>query len=90
MKMETSKTLYTPDNKKEPISLTEEQKNAVRNITLGIEEVDENIREMAVQNGDVVRTLENGHPLNRLIADQKGETTGYISFQNFFLQQPSF
>ena len=83
MKMETSKTLYTPDNKKEPISLTEEQKNAVRNITLGIEEVDENIREMAVQNGDVVRTLENGHPLNRLIADQKGETTGYIACEDF-------
>jgi len=81
--METSKTLYTPDNKKEPISLTEEQKNAVRNITLGIEEVDENIREMAVQNGDVVRTLENGHPLNRLIADQKGETTGYIACEDF-------
>ncbi len=79
--MANTETIYTPEKKKEPISLTSEQKNSVRNITLGIEEVDENIRSMAQE--DVVQTLENGHPLNRIITDTKGEMIGYIACEDF-------
>lgn len=73
--------LYTPEKKKETLSLTEDQKNTVRNITLGIEEVDEAILSMAVE--DVVHTLENGQPLNRVIADSEGNITGYIACEDF-------
>ena len=74
-------TLYTPEKKKEALSLTEDQKNAVRGITLGLEEVAEDIREMAVE--DVIHTLENGHPLNRVITSQEGDTTGYVACEDF-------
>lgn len=78
--MENS-TIYAPEKKKNVLSLTEGQKNAVRNITLGIEEADEAIREMAVE--DVIHTLENGHPFNRVIADTEGSTAGYIACEDF-------
>ncbi len=61
--------------------LTDKQKNAVRRITLGIEEVDERVRQMAQE--DVVHTLENGHPLNRLITNDSGEVIGYIACEDF-------
>lgn len=73
--------LYKPEHEREHLSLDENQKNAVRAITLGIEEVDETIREMAVL--DVVATLENGHSLNRLVVDEKGETIGFIACEDF-------
>ncbi len=57
--------LYTPEKKKEHLALNEHEKESVNNITLGISEVDDNIKSMAVESGDVVNTLENGHPLNR-------------------------
>ena len=63
------------------IELTIEQKEAVRDITLSIGEVDRNIREMAVDN--VIDTLENGHPLNRIIEDKEGNTISYIACENF-------
>lgn len=78
--METS-PLYTPEKPKEHLHLSEGQKDAIRAITLGIEEVDEAVREMAVE--DVIHTLENGHPLNRIIPDQEGGTTGYIACEDF-------
>lgn len=76
-----NQTLYAPEKKKEALHLTEDQKTAVRSITLGLEEVDETIREMAVE--DVIHTLENGHPLNRVIANQEGGTAGYIACEDF-------
>ena len=79
--MEFSKTIYQLEKNKERLVLTNEQKEAVRNITLDIEEVDESIRLMAVD--DVAHTLENGHPLNRVITDPKGNTTGYIACEDF-------
>jgi len=79
--MEFPKTLYQPEKFKEHLVLTAEQKEAVRNITLGIEEVDEAIRLMAVD--DVTRTLENGHPLNRIITNQNGDVSGYIACEDF-------
>ncbi|HBD05531.1 TPA: hypothetical protein DCZ32_03675, partial [Candidatus Uhrbacteria bacterium] len=63
------------------LSLSEQQKHAVRRITLGVESVDETVRQMAQE--DVVKTLENGNPLNRLITDEKGETVGYIACEDF-------
>jgi len=79
--METHKTLYSPEKEKEHLILTNEQKDNVRNITLGIEEVDEAIRSMAVE--DVITTLENGHPLNRIIADQEKNVNGYVACEDF-------
>jgi hypothetical protein len=79
--MEKQQTVYTPESKKDHISLTEEQKNTVRNITLGIEEVDETVRSMAIE--DVIHTLENGHPLNRIITDQEEKINGYIACEDF-------
>ncbi|EKE20549.1 MAG: hypothetical protein ACD_7C00533G0006 [uncultured bacterium] len=79
--MEFPKTLYQPEKKKEPLVLTAEQKESIRNITLGIEEVDESIRMMAVDN--VAKTIENGHPLNRIITDKEGEISGYIACEDF-------
>ncbi len=53
--------LYAIEKKeKNHLELSREQTESVRDITLGIEEVDQIVRELAVD--DVVRTLENGHP----------------------------
>ncbi len=81
--MKSPETIYTLAQEKEVphLSLTPEQKNVVERITLGIEEEDEMVRRMA--NGDVVKTLENGHPLNRLITTTDGKTTGYIACEDF-------
>lgn len=79
--MESLKTVYTQETINERLSLNDAQKEAVRAITLGIEEVDETIRSMAVD--DVIQTLENGNPLNRIITDQKGATMGYIACEDF-------
>ncbi len=82
MSLEKPQTIYKPENKERTrISLTPEQKRTVQNITLGIEEVDETIRSMAL--GDVVETLENGHPLNRIISDQEGRIHGFIACEDF-------
>lgn len=50
-------------------------------ITRSIDEVDELVRELAID--DVVSTLENGHPLNRLITTPEGELVGYIACEDF-------
>jgi len=74
--------IYDPTAEKtEPISLTLEQKDDLRRITLGVEEVDETVRQMAVE--DVINTLESGHPLNRIINNQEGEAIGYIACEDF-------
>ncbi len=77
-------TLYNPEKtKKDHISLTEKQKEMINNITLGISEVDENITSFAVESGDVIKTLENGHPLNRILTGENEETIGYIACEDF-------
>ena len=82
-KVPTNPTIYTPEIKdgETRLVLSDEQKNSVRAITLGIEEVDRTIREMAVD--DVIKTLENGHPLNRVITDNYGGTIGYVACEDF-------
>lgn len=75
------RTIYQSEKEKERITLTEEQKAAVINITLGIEEVDETVRSMAAD--DVVTTLENGHPLNRIINDEENNINGYLACEDF-------
>lgn len=77
-------TLYTPEKKKGHINLGEKEKNDIRNITLGIEEVDETIRSKALE--DVINTLENGHPLNRILKEEDG-ITGYIACEDFILKE---
>lgn len=73
-------TLYVSESHKK-ISLDANQKDAIRSITLGIEEVDQDVRSMAVP--DVIHTLESGHPLNRLITNDDGDVTGYIACEDF-------
>jgi hypothetical protein len=79
--MENTSIIYQPEKQGNSLILTPEQKEAIRQITLGIEEVDETIREMAID--DVAETLENGHSLNRLITDQDGNLSGYVACENF-------
>jgi len=81
MSIEKPQTIYKLEKKENQITLSEEQKRTVQNITLGIEEVDETVREMAQD--DVIKTLENGHPLNRLINDQEGKLSGFIACEDF-------
>lgn len=73
--------LYTSAEIGKRIILNESQKDAIRSITLSIEEVDKEIRSAAIP--DVIKTLESGHPLNRLITDINGEITGYIACMDF-------
>lgn len=83
--MKESQPLYNPERAKEEqksqLELTPEQESAIRAITLGIEEVDPTVREMAVD--DVIETLQNGHPLNRLIEGKEGDLQGYIACEDF-------
>lgn len=73
-------TIYQPDKEKQQIKLNEQQKNVVKSITLGIEEVDETVRNLALD--DVINTLENGHPLNRIIEKDRN-IEGYIACEDF-------
>ena len=76
-----SPTIYEMGAKRPAIQLTEEQKQTVRQITLGIKEVDEGVRQAAQE--DIIDTLENGHSLNRLITNQEGNLIGYIACEDF-------
>ncbi|MCX6726417.1 MAG: PcfJ domain-containing protein [Candidatus Shapirobacteria bacterium] len=67
------------------LHLSNTQREAVKAITLGITEVDEAVRAQAVP--DIINTLENGHPLNRLITDPEGKTIGYIACEDFVPQE---
>ncbi|MCX6812365.1 MAG: PcfJ domain-containing protein [Candidatus Berkelbacteria bacterium] len=75
--------IYSPETEYKPnlLKLSDEEKSAINAITLGIEEVDESVREMAVS--DVIRTLENGHPLNKVIVSKEGEVAAYLAFEDF-------
>lgn len=79
--MKSFEKIYTPEKQKQHLGLTEEQRKAVRSIIMGIEEVDETIRAMTVE--DVIRTLENGHPLNRIITGPEGKTQNFIACEDF-------
>ncbi len=81
--MENLKTIYSKEQKPTSIILTPEQKQVINTITKNIESVADDVLEMVIGNNDVVKTLENGHPLNRLITNELGETTGYIACEDF-------
>jgi hypothetical protein len=74
-------TIYSPDREGGCIRLSEKQKDDIKAITENIVEVDEGIRRMAIP--DIVNTLENGKPLNRLLTDQSGKVTGYIACEDW-------
>ncbi len=83
--MKSPEPLYKIEAIPQGLKLTEGQKDSVRNITLGIEEVaTEEMRSLAVE--DVIETLENGHPLNRLI-ESDGHVDGYIACEDFVPHQ---
>ncbi|MBP6886159.1 MAG: PcfJ domain-containing protein, partial [Candidatus Pacebacteria bacterium] len=73
--------LYTLEKKREALALSPQERFVVHAITRSIDEVDELVRELAID--DVVSTLENGHPLNRLITTPEGELVGYIACEDF-------
>ncbi|MBT4277674.1 hypothetical protein HOD96_02930 [Candidatus Falkowbacteria bacterium] len=73
-------TIYQPEKETEHLSLTKEQKQVVGGITLGMEEVDQRAHDM---DDDVVETLENGHPLNKLITGENNEVLGYVACEDF-------
>ncbi|KKQ91979.1 MAG: hypothetical protein UU16_C0013G0008 [Candidatus Woesebacteria bacterium GW2011_GWA2_40_7] len=74
--------VYSQDKGPVRLSLSEQQKGEIQAITESIVEVDENIRRMAVP--DVIHTLENGNPLNRILTDPNGKVTGYIACEDWF------
>ncbi len=76
--------LYSPDQQQlheSRIHLSGEQKSRIREITLGIDTVDSTVLEMA--GDDVLKTLENNHPLNRLLENEQKELIGYIACEDF-------
>lgn len=72
--------LYHPEKKLSPLALTSAQKEAINAITMSIEEVAREVREQ--YRSDVIETLQNGHPLNRLITDVGGQVKGYIACED--------
>jgi hypothetical protein len=80
--METPK-LYNREQKPTSITLTPDQKSAINNITRNIDTVADDVLDQVIENNDVVKTLENGHVLNRLINNQEGATIGYIACEDF-------
>lgn len=79
--MERPSTIYKAEKPKEHLVLTDEQKDFIRMTTSNIEEVDDIIKSMAME--DAVKTMENGHPLNRIITDKEGKPSGYIACEDF-------
>lgn len=80
--METPK-LYNREQKPTILSLSPDQKSAINNITRNIDTVADGVLDQVIENNDVVKTLENGHILNRLINNQEGATIGYIACEDF-------
>lgn len=81
--MENLKTVYSKEQKPTSIILTSEQKQTINTITRNIDVVADDVLDQVITNNDVVKTLENGHPLNRLITNESGEVTGYVACEDF-------
>ncbi len=81
--MEKLKNLFSREVKPDHIVLTSEQKQQINQLTLGLPHIDESILEMVVEQNDVIKTLQNGHPLNKLITNNEGNLTGYIACEDF-------
>ncbi|MFA7252859.1 MAG: hypothetical protein WC027_03310, partial [Candidatus Paceibacterota bacterium] len=63
------------------ISLSPLDLEKVNSITALAETVPEEIRTKA--STDIIRTIQNGHPLNRLWRNEQGELIGYLAFEDF-------
>jgi hypothetical protein len=83
MKFEQPK-LYTKESNPGKITLTKDQIKEINHLTLNLDEViEESVLEMFVENNDIAKTLENGHPLNRLITNPEGKLSGYVACEDF-------
>lgn len=81
---EITKPIFNPEQQPAILGLSDREKQAILDITQGISSVvDPEVIGTAIGSGDIVRTLENGHPLNRLITNDSGEVIGYIACQDF-------
>jgi len=80
--------LYSREREKnveqEPrLQLNAADKEAIMALTSGVERVDPRLPELETVNNDVIRTLENGQVLNRIIRGQQGEVLGYVACEEF-------
>src|SRR3989339_492418 len=86
--MERPPMLYSREREKnveqEPrLQLNAADKEAIMALTRGVERVDPRLPELETGNNDVIRTLENGQVLNRIIRGQQGEVLGYVACEEF-------
>lgn len=77
---------HIPQNQSEvvsqPLVLTPEQKQTIKNITRSIDDVvAPEIIELSLD--DVIKTLENKHPLNQIIKNDQDTIVGYIACEDF-------
>ena len=71
----------TSENAPDQIILDEKDLEKVKRITSGVNVVPEEIRDKATE--DVLKTLENQHPLNKIWRDENGEIIGFLAFEDF-------
>ncbi len=70
--------LSTKEKPKEELSLTDKDKQQIESITLSTDFVPEEA--LSMQSRDVIATLEQNHPLNKIWKDEEGNITGYLAF----------
>jgi hypothetical protein len=66
------------EKKEKATEFSKEDKDQIKEITLGIESVSDEVKQSALD--DVIRTLESGHPLNKIFRNEEGDIQGYIAF----------
>lgn len=71
-----SETSEIPEN-----ILSDSDLKQIEDLTANTDTVPEEIRGMASQ--DVLETIQNNHPLNKVWRDQDGRITGYLAFEDF-------
>lgn len=74
-----AKELYEKGTQKPGMPLNGQQKREIAEITMGITEVDFDLRRDAIE--DIFYTLENGNPLNRIIVEE-GRVSGYVACED--------
>ncbi len=70
-----------PRQERQPHSLSEQDKEQISKITLGIDDVPDDLVRAALP--DLIGRLEtNSHPLNKIWRDENGEIVGYVVFDD--------
>ena len=61
--------------------LTQQDIGNISHITNATDVIPQEIRERA--SADIIKTLENNHPLNKIWRDEEGKIVGYLAFEDF-------